>query len=273
MIETPSAIKVVLVPIDASPHSLAALEMGIRVAARLHAELRAMYVEDVDLLRAAELPFVRVIGSFGQAFPVTPDLVEKQLRRRADIARNAVETASARANVTCSFSVVRGLVSREITRAASSAEIVTVGRSGWSPPGRRDLGSVVRALLETRTTSVLMVERSGPYAPVAVLYDSSSAAERALTLALTLDGNQDHPLHILITDGSPELRSTLKERISRAGSTARFEPVGETWPAILEGLQRSSARTLLLPVTVLSTDTRASTSDLGTLNRSIFVVR
>ena len=53
------AIRRILVALDASTHSLAALETAAGLAARLEAELVGLFVEDINLLRAAELPFAR----------------------------------------------------------------------------------------------------------------------------------------------------------------------------------------------------------------------
>jgi nucleotide-binding universal stress UspA family protein len=258
--------KSILVAIDASPHSLAALEMAAKVAALLHAELHAMYVEDIDLLRAAQLPFVRVIGTSGQAHPFTPDLIEQQLRRRAEIARNAVKTAGTRANVTASFSVVRGTVSREIARAAGEAEVVTVGRTGWSASAGSGLGSVARALLEGGTTSVLMVEKSDTHQPITLIYDGSPSAERALNLAIALDGTRENALTVILTTQAAESRPGLAGRLSQAGTAARFELLENKPEVILESLQRSNARTVLIPATIF-------VKEMQGLNRSVFVVR
>ncbi|MBK7177644.1 MAG: universal stress protein [Chloroflexi bacterium] len=52
-------IQRILVALDASPHSLAALEAAIDLAERLDAELQGLFVEDINLLRLAQLPFAR----------------------------------------------------------------------------------------------------------------------------------------------------------------------------------------------------------------------
>jgi nucleotide-binding universal stress UspA family protein len=155
-----------------------------------------MYVEDIDLLRMAELPFARAITSSGQSHSLTPETMERQLRRHADIARSAVEAAGAHSNIAATFTVVRGTVFREIERAAAAAEFVTVGRSGWSA---RRLGSVARSLVEAGTASILMVGEGGVRDPLAVVYDGSPAAERALALASALDGSGSRPITVIAT--------------------------------------------------------------------------
>ena len=53
----------VLALLDASRHSLAALTAAVNLASLRHAELVALYVEDMDLLRCAAFPFSCEIGA------------------------------------------------------------------------------------------------------------------------------------------------------------------------------------------------------------------
>ena len=54
----------ILVALDASPHSLAALEAAAELAASLRAELIGLFVEDANLLRVAGFPFAREFGAY-----------------------------------------------------------------------------------------------------------------------------------------------------------------------------------------------------------------
>ena len=58
------SIKRILVPLDASMHSQAALKAGIKLAASFKAQLIALFVEDIHLLQLSELSFAREICSF-----------------------------------------------------------------------------------------------------------------------------------------------------------------------------------------------------------------
>ena len=51
----------IVVALDASSHSHAALAAAVALAGRLQAELQGIFVEDVNLLRLAELPFAREV--------------------------------------------------------------------------------------------------------------------------------------------------------------------------------------------------------------------
>ena len=55
----------IVIAMDASPHAAAALEGAARFARVFGAELAAVFVEDVDLIRAASSPFAREVGRLG----------------------------------------------------------------------------------------------------------------------------------------------------------------------------------------------------------------
>ncbi|MGD9028912.1 MAG: universal stress protein, partial [Anaerolineae bacterium] len=52
-------IRRILIALDASSHSIAALRAAARLASSLEAELHGLFVEDINLLRAAGLPMAR----------------------------------------------------------------------------------------------------------------------------------------------------------------------------------------------------------------------
>ena len=92
MTTKPATIRRILVALDASPHSFAALEAAAHLAAHLEAELSGLYVEDENLLRGAELPITRMVGSFsGEVRPVERGDMEQQLNVQAARARRALE--------------------------------------------------------------------------------------------------------------------------------------------------------------------------------------
>ena len=103
------AIRRILVALDASPHSLAALEAAVTLAARFRAELAGLFVEDADLLRFAELPFAEEIGLFSAQRRRLDGLeLERQMRAQMVRIRRLFSGATRQAHVEGSFRVVRG---------------------------------------------------------------------------------------------------------------------------------------------------------------------
>ena len=104
-------IRRILVAIDVSVHSLAALEAAAELAASLHAELVGLFVEDETLLRAIGLPFAREYGAYSaRSREIDIAELEQQLRARAGLARRALASAAQRHQVQSTFSVIRGPV-------------------------------------------------------------------------------------------------------------------------------------------------------------------
>jgi nucleotide-binding universal stress UspA family protein len=201
----------VLVALDASGASLEALAAAAALAARLGAELEGLFVEDVNLLRAAELPFVSQLSALsGAPHPLEVGAVERELRVLADAARASLAEEAERVEVAWSFRVARGQVSVELLSAAGNADVLVLGRTG-----RRVLrgpGETARAAAERAPISVLVVGRgAGIGQPVLVVYDGSPAADRALGLAARLDGGSGN-LTVLLPAASADLAERLAEQ-------------------------------------------------------------
>lgn len=187
----------ILVALDASSHSHAALAAAVALAERLHSELQGIFVEDINLLRLAELPFAREVR-FGQAArPLHGEDVQRGLRARAAVLRRELEEAAEQNKVSSTFRVVRGAVAGELIAAALEADVLALGRMGHSLSRRARLGSTARAAITRAASAVLLVQPEAEAGPVLVLYDGSPGGERALALAAEVSGEADE-LRVLV---------------------------------------------------------------------------
>ena len=88
----------ILVALDASLRSLAALEAAAELAAQWHAELLGLFVEDVELLRMASAPAaIRCVYPSASEQPLSAVLIESELRALAERARRSLAGAAERA--------------------------------------------------------------------------------------------------------------------------------------------------------------------------------
>jgi nucleotide-binding universal stress UspA family protein len=178
----------ILLPVDVSRDSLSALEIAFNLAAALGGEISGLFIEDVELLVAGSLPFAREVGSLsGISRQIGSADIEHRFRAVAGKARDALAEAGRRLNVRSSFRVTRGDVPAEILTAATDADIVVLGKAGWSIGTFRKPGSTCLAILSRSRIPVLIVERGATLSPpILVVNDNTAAGQRALDFARDL---------------------------------------------------------------------------------------
>jgi nucleotide-binding universal stress UspA family protein len=192
-----SAVEYILVALDMSPHSEAALAAAAQLAAALHLELRGLYVEDVNLLRLCGLPFGIEYGTF-TAMPrrIEQNHLEREFRIQAARLRKIMADIAGQNRISWSFQVVRGGVTDQLLEAATSARMLSLGRVGRSP-GKRT-GSTAQAIAQrTRRPVVFQSRRRTLHGPYSVLYTGSPAAVRALALGIEMSAQEEGVLRIL----------------------------------------------------------------------------
>ncbi|MBN1945250.1 MAG: universal stress protein [Bradymonadales bacterium] len=248
------AIRRILVAIDGSNHSLAALDAAAELAARLHADLAGLFVEDIDLLRWAGLPFARELRyPTVSDHPVDECAMERQLRALASQARRALEEAAARRQVQCTFRVVRGRVAPKVLEAAKEADLLTLGFASRPVSGRVKLGSTAREAAEKAPRSVLLLQTGSTlHHPVVAIFDGYEPSRRALKVATSLTPAQGVSLTVLLLCESPARAQTLQQEaqdlLRLLERTARFHLVGGyTAQHLLAALTSRRGGMLIIP--------------------------
>jgi len=120
-------IRRIVVGLQAAPSSRAMLEAAAAYAAYAQAELMGLFVEDVDLLHFAGLPFAREVGA-GSAGRRALDVsaMERSLRLAANEARAMLASVASGAALRWSFSVKRGVVAAELLAVADESDLLLV---------------------------------------------------------------------------------------------------------------------------------------------------
>jgi len=205
-------IRRILVALDASRHSLAALEAAVDLAASLEAELQGLFVEDVNLLRVAGSPAAREVRyPFSGTARLNKARMERQLRAQAEQARQALKAASERRQIRWSFQVVRGEVAPEVLAAAMKADLLSLGKVGRPLIQRIRLGSTALAAALQGPCCVLLLQRDvGIGSPVVVTYDGSPTARKALMIATHLAQKNGGYLAVLNLADTPEEEHQLQ---------------------------------------------------------------
>lgn len=210
---TEVAIRRILVTLDASRRSLAALEATAELAARMQAELLGLFVEDINLLQLAGLPFARVTSyASAELRPVDSTTMERALRVQAEQARRSLEATAERRQLRWSFRVVRGEVVAEVLAAAVEADLISLGPVGSLLGSGARAGAAAWAVAVQAPRSVLVL-RNGirPGQPVVTVYDGSFAALQALAVAAQVAEADGGRITVLILADSPEAARQLLE--------------------------------------------------------------
>jgi nucleotide-binding universal stress UspA family protein len=210
-------IRRIVVALDASLRSLAALEAAADLAAQLHAELLGLFVEDIDLLRLAATPAaIHCVYPSASEQPTGVRQIESELHALAERARRELAGAAARAHVRWSFRTVRGHVPAEVLLAAAEADLLTLGEVGRSIAWRLGLGSTARAAIAGAHSSLLLVQkRVSRRLPVLAVYDRSAGATEVCRLAARLAESTSGRLTVLLVSPSGWREPAIEEEVAR----------------------------------------------------------
>jgi len=209
-------IRRILVALDASTHSLAALEAAAGLAASLQAELIGLFVEDENLVHLAGLPFAHEVRSPSAVRqPMSSDKMEQELRLQASQARRALQEAAERVQAKWRFQTVRGQVTASVLNAALEADLLAMGRVSRPLSSQSHLGSTARAVsVRTKGSVLLMQQGSDLSYPVLVTYDGTPAARQALATAARMAKASGDNLTVLLLGDSAEALSPLREEVA-----------------------------------------------------------
>lgn len=215
--EKPTVERIV-VALDASSNSLAALRAAAQLAAQLQAELQGLFVEDANLLRLCALPFGQEVGLVsGAARRLDSRNLERQLRALALSLQQAMARVADPMRVRWSFQVTRGNVVDELLAAAENAQLLSLGAHPRTPGS--PLGAAAATVIERARQPVLLLGREGRLTrPFTLVYTGSERAERALQLAIHLAQRTDGQLTVVLP-----LNRSDAERASKRLSTLLAE--------------------------------------------------
>ena len=245
-VSNPGKIRRILVAIDASPQSLAALEAAADLAADLDAELVGVYVEDINLIRLAALPVVLETGeASARTRRLESSRMDRQLRNQAARAAQAMAIAASRAQVRWTFTVARGSIEAELLQAASEADLFILGRAGWS--GKRRLGSTARKLVAAGNNRTMIIERGERLLPTLMtVYDGSDQSKRALDTAISLGEYMAVGIVAEDEDQARALQSEVAAILDLLGLKARYRWLVRADTSELANMVRTEEECILI---------------------------
>lgn len=248
----PPAIRRILVALDASTGSVGALRAAAAVAAAASAELAALYVEDVNLLHLAALPFATEVDPIsGRARPLQREDMERLLRVQGLRAQQAFVQATAQLRASCTFRVARGRIVTELLQAALEADLVALGAIGSLSTARGGLGSIARAVIAEAERPLLILPHGAALRPpIAVAVDAAGETGSALAFGARLsDYFPSGELLVLLIANDPKQAQALRNaaEATLVGTQARYRSVaGADADTLGRTLQAERVGTLVL---------------------------
>lgn len=219
-------VRRIVVAADASEHGRAALEAAANLAARFHADVEGVFVEDINLIHLGELGIGREVHLIsGQARAYDRQELERQLVAEAAEARRALAMLAERAHVRSTFRVVRGRVDTEIIAAAGEGDLLIMGTVSRSIGLSRRPGSAALAAAARSPRSVLLLRHGARIQgrPI-VVHDGSDGADAALDAAARLAMGVGAALTVLLIAETAQAADALQARITEHLAGLPVEP-------------------------------------------------
>lgn len=245
-------IRRIVVGVDESAHSRAALEAAAELAEAFEAELEGVFVEDVNVLRAVEHTFGYEISVFsGSPRSVQVGELERQLRERARRLQELFDRIARRSALRRQFRTVRGRVDAELHQAVGDEDLLALGRRGASGSERSSLGSTARSLAVEGPRSMLLLPRGRlPGSGVCAVVDDGERAREALEVAAALARRQGTDLHVLVVgrddDEARQRAEAAEAQLSETDVRAWFRRVVDPEPARIARLAQGARAGLLV---------------------------
>lgn len=242
-------IRRIVVALDASSYSLAALRAAADIAQLLDIELEGLFVEDIRLFQLTRFPFTQEIGSYtATARRLEDAAVERQLRALAIHIHQSMNRTVLKLPVRWNFHVRRGSVVNELLAAAQSADLLSIGRSGQTR--RSTLGSTARELVQKSQRPVLLLDTNGGFVyPLIAIYTGSDTSRRVLQWLTTLAHPEHRAVRVLLVV-RPDIERTVEQLESEARAILGDLPVEFTivrYGDVLLTLRAHNGGTLVLP--------------------------
>jgi nucleotide-binding universal stress UspA family protein len=230
----PPAIRRIVVTLNSSESARSVIDVAVRLAAVLGAELEGVFVEDINLIRLSGLPFLREVRAWSLGEEgISTQSMQRDLRALARQAERVFLEAAQAMGVGCTFRVWRGHASVETLSASFEADIISLR-------GGPTLLYHARPLMKT----------CSPATPINVLFSASAAADRALAAACYLAGDLGAEIRVLLADHATpvtELEQRAGEILAGHGRQASFVRLGAGGlPALARAIRASGNNTVLL---------------------------
>jgi hypothetical protein len=251
--EQKAKIRRIMLALDAMHCEAALIEAAVLIAAKLEAELDALFVEDSDVYAVADLPITHEI-SLGSAREraITGPHVEQALRCLSREAEQRFSAVTRRSRVKGQFQVTRARRGEALSEASVRVELL---------------------LMQPRERTIMRVRIQETRPPrVFVLCGATAASRRALEFAARL-ARQDH--HVLEVIAGGEVEAAQLAEIEKTGLRVNLHahPAGTDSLEMLREVENRLGNMLLIAGDLTpAKDRRAVLEELSHLRCQVLLV-
>lgn len=208
--ETSIKMTEILVALDHSSHSRAALESAAFIAQLMEARIHGLFVHDNQWLRISKLSSLSEIDELtGRISPIGREAVEKEIQKLERSIRKHFEIISRQHQLTHQWSTEKGEVAEKVLEAAENCDIITIGSKGRSYSKTKKLGSTAATIIRSANKPILILQqRHNLNYPPIVIFDGSKKSVSALKIAEQIA--RRNATHLTVIDLSEAFPSTEK---------------------------------------------------------------
>lgn len=202
------SINRIIIAVDASLRGFNMLEVAAKLAARRQIELAVLFIEDVNLINFAGLPFAREIDLVSAVERELDDLqLVRSLQSQAQKTSRFLEQLASQLKVNYSFRVLRGDYMKEVFSASLETDVLFLSKR---------IGRYNRLRLEWTRRSSPAFFAASPVADknLCVIYDGSPGSDRALALARELALAADRGLMVMLRVDENKSVAQLREQVA-----------------------------------------------------------
>jgi len=206
-------ISKILIPADGSVNGAVALDYGIYTALKLNASLTGLHVLEVNLLQGPLL--ADISGAVGTA-----------LNEKADFVIDAFRKRCLAAGVPPEIKKVTGKIDDAISEEGRNADLILMAKKGEHFHFQEGMfpGSVTENVIRNSGKPVMITpDRFHEIESMAVAYDGSSSAAKALAFSLKLSHQAAWPLTAVIISSDLEKAALLSAEIEETAQAQETE--------------------------------------------------
>lgn len=251
--ETSKPVKKILVALDYSHQSRAALDLAVSIAKLMEASIHGLFVHDDQWVRIGKLSSVMTVDDLtGRISSSGQNSINQEIRSLEKTIQQHFELITRSHGLSHTWTTDKGAVAEKILDASQQTDIITIGSKGRSYYKSGKIGKTALAILQTAKKPVLILSDSHSLrrSPV-VVYDGSARSLSGLTIATEIAKENDDALTILdISEAFPTSKNDgaqLKDVLDSDLDTEILSLDQPDMARFLHLLSKYRGRLLILP--------------------------